>query len=168
MSLHYLLDGYNIIPQMLLSAQKKLEDQRQELIQWVESCRPQGSSCNTVTVVFDGRSDVWGPSAPSLVRVVFTQGESADEKIIALVEETGHKKNIVVVTDDRSLQYAARALGAKVSGVRAFLGRGKVPAGMAGTLKRPDAGKHISKTLEHKITSEMTKIWLEDKKGGKP
>lgn len=167
MSLHYLLDGYNIIPQMPLFAQKKLEDQRQQLIQWVEFCHPQGSSRNTVTIVFDGKMDVWGGPTSSAVQVIFTRGQSADEKIIQLVEEAVHKKNIVVVTDDRSLQYAVRASGAKVSGVRAFLGQVKAAAGMAGPAKRPETGKHISNTLEHKITSEMTKIWLENKEGGK-
>ena len=159
-------------------AQNRLEDQRQQLIQWIESCQPQGSSRNTVTVVFDGRTDVWaafgeprqrrGPNASSSVRVVFAQGESADEKIIRMVEETAHKKNIVVVTDDRSLQYAVRALGAKISGVKIFLGQGS-----STSITRIESGKNISKTLEHTITSEFTEIWLpggslrEEKKKGK-
>lgn len=134
----------------------KLEDQRQQLIQWIESRAPQGSLRNTVTVVFDGRSDVWGGGAvPSPVQIIFSREESADEKIIRMVEEAAHKKSVVVVTDDRSLQYSVRALGAKVSGVQTFLGQGApVP------VRRPESGKDISKTLEHKITSEFTKIWL--------
>ncbi|MBI3617694.1 MAG: NYN domain-containing protein [Candidatus Omnitrophica bacterium] len=154
MSLHYLLDGYNIIHQM--PPLNKLEDQRQQLIQWIESRAPQGSLRNTVTVVFDGRSDVWGGGAvPSPVQIIFSREESADEKIIRMVEEAAHKKSVVVVTDDRSLQYSVRALGAKVSGVQTFLGQGApVP------VRRPESGKDISKTLEHKITSEFTKIWL--------
>ena len=169
MSLHYLLDGYNIIPQMPLSTLKKLEDQRQQLIRWIESCRPQGSSRNTVTVVFDGRVGVWGGGAvPSSVQVVFSQEESADEKIIRMVEEAKHKKNVVVVTDDRSLKYAVRAQGAKVSGVQTFLGKVKTSAGSAAPACQPETGKHISQTLEHKITSEMAKIWLKDEKGMKP
>lgn len=170
MSLHYLLDGYNIIPQMPLSVEKKLEDQRQQLIQWIESRVPQGSLRNTVTIVFDGRSDVWaangdqgrGSSVASSIRVVFSQGETADEKIIRTVEEAAHKKSVVVVTDDRSLQYSVRALGAKVSGVQTFLGQGA-----SATVRRPESGKDISKTLEHKITSEFTRIWVEKQKGKK-
>lgn len=156
----------------------KLEDQRRQLIQWIESRAPQGSLRNTVTIVFDGRSDVWaafgeprqgrGSSVASSIRVVFAQGETADEKIIRMVEEAVHKKSVVVVTDDRSLQYSVRALGAKVSGVQTFLERGApVPA------RRPESGKDISKTLEHKITSEFIQIWVpggslrEEKKKGK-
>lgn len=147
---------------MPLSVDKKLEDQRQQLIQWIESHTPQGSLRNTVTIVFDGRSDVWGSSVASSIRVVFSQGETADENIIRMVEEAAHKKSVVVVTDDRSLQYSVRALGAKVSGVQTFLGQGApVP------LRRPESGKDISKILEHKITSEFTQIWVEKKKGKK-
>ena len=39
MSLHYLLDGYNITHQM--PPLNKLEDQRRQLIQWIESRAPQ-------------------------------------------------------------------------------------------------------------------------------
>ncbi len=143
-------------------ALNKLEDQRQQLIQWIESRAPQGSARNAVTVVFDGRTDVWSPSASSTVRVIFAQGQSADEKLIQMVEEAAHRKNIVVVTDDRSLQRSVRTLGAKVSGVQAFLEQGS-PA----RVTRPESGKNISKTLEHKITSEFTQIWVEKKKGKK-
>lgn len=148
---------------MPLSVDKNLEDQRRQLIQWIESRAPQGSARNTVTIVFDGRSDVWGSSSVvSSIRVVFSQGETADEKIIKMVEEAAHKKNVVVVTDDRALQYSVRTLGAKVSGVQVFLGQGaSAPA------RRPELGKNISKTLEHKITSEFTQIWVERKKGKK-
>ncbi len=115
-----------------------------------------------VTIVFDGRSDVWGAAVSSTVQVIFAQGQSADEKIIQIVEEATHNKNIVVVTDDRALKYAVRALGAKVSGVQVFLGQGaSAPA------SRIESGKNISKILEHKITSEFTGIWLEKKKGRK-
>ncbi|HBO97581.1 MAG TPA: hypothetical protein DE315_00610 [Candidatus Omnitrophica bacterium] len=164
MSLHYLLDGYNIIHQMPLpsGALNKLEDQRRHLVQWVGSRAPQGSLRNTVTIVFDGRSDVWSPGAASSIGVVFAQGETADEKIIRMVEEAEHKKNIVVVTDDRSLQCSVRALGAKVSGVQTFLEQGTSPRPT-----RPESGKNISKTLEHEITSEFARIWIEKKEDKK-
>ncbi len=106
---------------------------------------------------------MWGSnSAASSIRVVFSQGETADEKIIRMVEEAAHKKNIVVVTDDRSLQYSVRALGAKVSGVQIFLEQGA-----SAPVRRIESGKNISKILERKITSEFTQIWIEKKKGKK-
>ncbi|MBI5149938.1 MAG: NYN domain-containing protein [Candidatus Omnitrophica bacterium] len=169
MSLHYLLDGYNIIHQMPVSARSKLEDQRRQLVQWIESCRPQGSPRNAVTVVFDGRLDVWSAAAgTSSVRIVFAQGESADDKIVRTVEEAAHRKNVVVVTDDRALQRGVRALGAKVSSVADFAGKGR-PAreSSGGQPRKPEAGKNISKTLEYKITSELAKVWLDKEKRGK-
>ena len=142
----------------------KLEDQRRHLIQWIESRAPQGSSRNMVTIVFDGKTDVWGDAGgASSIQIVFAQGQSADDKIIQMVEEAANKKNIVVVTDDRALQYSVRALGAKVSGVQTFLGQGSASA----PVRQPESGKNISKTLEHKITSEFTQIWIEKKKGKK-
>ena len=147
---------------MPLPVQNKLEDQRGQLVQWIESCAPQGSSRNMVTIVFDGKLDVWGGEASSAVRVIFAQGESADEKIIRMVEEAAHKKNVVVVTDDRSLARSVRALGAKVSGVQTFLQQGA-----SARIDRPESSKNISKVLEHKITSEFTGIWVEKKKGKK-
>lgn len=143
----------------------KLEDQRRQLVQWIESRAPQGSSRNRVTIVFDGKTDVWGwaGTGSSSTRVIFAQGQSADEKLIGMVEEAAHKKNIIVVTDDRALQYAVRALGATVSGVQAFLEQGAASA----PVRQPESGKNISKTLEHEITSEFARIWLEKKKGRK-
>ena len=143
-------------------ALNKLEDQRRHLVQWVGSRAPQGSLRNTVTIVFDGRPDVWSPGAASSIGVVFAQGETADEKIIRMVEEAEHKKNIVVVTDDRSLQCSCPARGAKVSGVQTFLEQGTPPRPT-----RPESGKNISKTLEHEITFEFGRIWIEKKEDKK-
>ncbi|MBI5415982.1 MAG: NYN domain-containing protein [Candidatus Omnitrophica bacterium] len=154
---------------MPVSVRSRLEDQRQQLIQWIESSAPQGSSRNMVTIVFDGRSDVWSSAAgTSSVRVVFAQGESADDKIVRMVEEAEHRKNVVVVTDDRALQYAVRARGAGVSSVAGFAGKPRPARGQAGTPPRkPEAGKNISKTLEYKITSELARVWLDKEKRGK-
>lgn len=125
----------------------------------LESARPQGSPNNKVTVVFDGRPDVWGAQGGSFVEVLFAREESADEKIKEMVASAQNRKNMVVVTDDRDIRRAVRALGAKVRAVAEFLGKIKTPR----SPQASPAGKYISKTLECRITSEMRKIWLEDK-----
>ena len=56
MSLHYILDGYNILKQIPAFNDLSLEDGRRGLMRWIETQRPQGSVNNTVTVVFDGES----------------------------------------------------------------------------------------------------------------
>ena len=58
MSLHYLLDGYNVIHQMPDLNRPALEDQRRALVHFLETRRPQGSSRNRVTIVFDGNANV--------------------------------------------------------------------------------------------------------------
>ena len=112
---------------------------------------------NSVTIVFDGRPEFYGRVPSSVARVVFSEYESADDKIKKIVTEARNRKNITVVTDDRDIQYAVRALGAKASSVKAFLSRGKASTKKKGS---GEPAKYISKVDETKITSEMQKIWL--------
>ena len=171
MSLHYLLDGYNIIHQMPSSDALRLEDRRHQLVRFIEFRRPQGSLRNPVTIVFDGKAGHWSGTDSSGVRVVFSEGETADTRIVRMVSQAPNKKTMVVVTVDREIQYAVRALGAQVSGVQEFLGRVlKSSAKMKGGKKesgssqeRGSQEKYISQTLAHTITSEFEKIWLNHK-----
>ena len=162
MSLHYLLDGYNIIHQMPRSSPQKLEEERGALIRFIEVYRPQGSFRNAVTIVFDGKPGMFPMPSSSSVKTIFTAGESADEKIKRIVAESRNQKNWVVVTDDRDIQYAVRAMGAEVCPVQDFLGRipGKKKVRKGLNPKAVEENKDISKTLEFKITSEFEKIWL--------
>ena len=175
MSLHYLLDGYNILHQMPLDVQGSLEhqgalqDQRGQLIQWLEVHRPQGSVKNAVTIVFDGKSGILGgPSLSSSMKVIFSQDESADGKIKSLVAQAPNKKSIVVVTNDKDVKFAVRALGAKVMGVQDFLSNiSSPPLSKKGSLNRSvdrEGSQKVSTTLEYKITSELEQIWLKSKK----
>lgn len=148
-----------------------LEDQRRALVHYLETRRPQGSSRNRVTVVFDGSANVIGSSEAAFVEVVFSRNESADEKIQRMVESSSRKKDIVVVTNDRAIQYAVRAVGARVIGVAEFLaksqpaGRSIVEGKRSSTRKsKGQSSKDISKVIEFKINDEMSKIWLEGRK----
>ena len=138
-----------------------LEDRRWNLIRFIEQYRPQGSARNSVTIVFDGNSESFGGMAAPAAQIIFSQGESADDKIKKIVAQAKNKKNMIVVTDDRDVQYAIRALGATACGVKEFLGQGKGagtpgPGAMSSDLSE----KTISKGDESKITSEMKEIWL--------
>lgn len=144
----------------------KLEDQRRYLIRFIEQHAPQGNSSNHVTIVFDGNLEVFGGMTSSAAKIIFSQGESADDKIKKIVAQIQNTKNIVVVSDDRDIQYAVRALGAEVSSVRTFLSKAKA----SGQIKRSstdnsssESEKHISKRDEFKITSEFGDIWLKPK-----
>lgn len=167
MSIHYLLDGYNITHQMPALKSAKLEDQRWELLRFIEKHSPQGSLNNRVTVVFDGSRDVFGTMSSAAAKVIFSQGESADDKIRTIVARAGNTKNIIVVTDDRDIQYAVGALGAKAISVQEFLRKNKLSGKKPKQIKKISSAqeKYISKTDESKITSELGKIWLKPNNG---
>jgi len=150
--------------------QARLEDWRGYLVRFIEQRRPQGSDKNRVTIVFDGNADVFGGMRSAAAKIVFSLNGSADDEIKRIVGEAKNSKEIVVVSDDRDIQYAVRALGARASSVKDFLNKGKVP-GRAGALKKGAAKeplrgqeKYISKTDETRITSEFSRIWLDPKR----
>jgi len=145
------------------SKRADLEDQRQQLVSFIEQNAPHGSSNNSVTIIFDGKQEVFGGMSSPAAKIIFSQGESADDKIRELVAMAGNAKNIVVVSDDRDIQYAVRALGAKSSSVQAFLKKGNTERGKGRTLKKAVTNrneKYITKCDESKINAEMGKIWL--------
>lgn len=167
MSQQYLLDGYNITHQMPIDLHDSLEQQRCHLIRFVETCRPQGSSRNKVTIVFDGQVDVYGGAQVSGLHIVFTSNESADAMIKRKVAESSNPRLMIVVTDDREIQRAVRHHGARVLAVKNFLKQGR--------LTQKSQKKNISLEFEEKndkdlswraktnITKECEKIWLKKK-----
>src|SRR5437763_1103195 len=118
MSLHYLLDGYNVLNQVPLWAGMAGGEGRQAMLSWIAASRPQGSPRNALTVVFDGSDEYFGSAQASGVRVVFSKGESADELIKRTVELAPKKDHYVVVSDDKGIKLYVRALGAAVLSVR--------------------------------------------------
>lgn len=97
---------------------------------------------------------MYSPAVISKVKVIYSKGEIADDKIKRMVRESKQAKNIVVVTNDRDIQYAVGAAGAKVCTVEDFLK--KKSSGSA----QVDAP--ISRIQKDQITDEMKDIWLKD------
>ena len=54
MSLHYVIDGYNLIKHQAFFFADRFKDGRLALIQFLRSEKPCGSPKNKITVVFDG------------------------------------------------------------------------------------------------------------------
>ncbi len=154
MSLHYILDGYNIINQVQFAGQR-LKDGRERLIRFIEAFRPQGSRKNKVTVVFDGKRNVFSPPIRSEIKVVFTRNESADEWIKRFVEETAQPKQCLIVSDDKEIQFFVRALGAKIISVNEFVDKVRKKF-------QPEKIKEIPLSSEkaREITKELERIWL--------
>jgi hypothetical protein len=114
---------------------------------------------NQVTVVFDGHPDHYGAMPQEGdIRVIFSDGCSADDKIKRMVEEDKDRKNCVVVSDDKDIFLYARALGARVMSVPAFTTKTPVIHG-----RQESGGKHISLSRQEKINKELSGIWLKKK-----
>jgi predicted RNA-binding protein with PIN domain len=156
MSLHYLLDGYNIIKQVPALANKDLRSGRLALCHFIESQKPQGSQRNKITVVFDGKSDVGPFPKPHSIAVIFSQDKSADDEIKAIVEKTPHRATLVVVSDDRNLKLDCRALGARIISVQEFLSKPKT------IIKHNEERKDIPFDVEYKINKELGRLWLKE------
>jgi len=147
-------------------AQNKIEDAKSSLVRLLEARRPQGSLNNSVTIVFDGHSGNFGQIPSSTVKIIFSQEESADDRIKRIVLKSTLKKNIVVVTNDKDIKFSVRAQGARVMSVDEFMYKiipGQIDQRKQAKHSRPEREdvKHIPQTLEYKITAEFEKIWLE-------
>ena len=178
MSLHYILDGYNVIHKLPNALkQDKLEGQRDYLVRFIEMYQPQGSANNRVTIVFDGKSEFASLMAPSTLQIVFSKDETADDWIKRFVEDSKVRNNIVVITNDRDIQYMVRALGARFASVDEFLAKAKskarlkyehldikLSAAKKKSLSEPKKVKDISENIQNKITSELKNIWLKKEK----
>ena len=164
MSLHYILDGCNIIHQIPTLIPPGSGDQRVDLARLVDRRKPQGSLRNKVTIVFDGQPSSQSELMVTSLQVIFSCHESADDRIRRIVDEAPNKKNFIVVTNDRAIQYAVRAMGAKVLSVQEFLEKLAGPSTKISPFdSTQNSAKNISKSLESEINEELKKIWLKKK-----
>lgn len=118
--LHLVLDGYNLTKDEAGVPGVRLDEQRRWLVAHAAAVAAR-YGCR-VTVVFDG-SEVRARDLPRLrgVSIAFTAGEeTADDRIVALVG-ADRVTPTLVVTSDREVAAAVRALGANVTPARAFL-----------------------------------------------
>ncbi len=160
------MDGYNIVKQAPLLADLPLEQGRAGLLRWIDAERPQGSVNNRVTVVFDGSPEHFPPEADQpladgAIQVIFSSNESADDHIKAMVEHSGAKSNMVVVSDDKGITLYVRSLGARIMGVKQFApGLFVPPRSMPeGRDRPPSRDKHISLAKAKQIDDELKKTW---------
>lgn len=160
MSVHFIIDGYNVLKQLPDLEKRPLKDGRWGLIHYFEIYRPQGSIKNKVTIVFDGKKDVLLPPERKLrksnLEIIFSQDETADEKIEKLLKRVPNPKQVIVVTDDKELKRTVGTYGAKVVSVKE-IARKKFPPSDKKTLKAK-----TTLTIEEmeKINKELEELWL--------
>lgn len=160
MSLHYILDGYNIIKQSSFFSSKSLSEARIGLINFIEENMPCGSKNNSVTIVFDGRPDISFPSnkTSNFIAIIFTKGESADILIKKIVEEDPNPKRLVVVTDDKDIRFSIRSCGAKFLSTKDFILQGRPKVKISN--KTDSTKMDLTEKQLNTITKELEKIWL--------
>lgn len=154
MSVHYVLDGYNVIWSTEIFGSGRLQDQRDRFLRFLEEQRPAGSDRNRITVVFDGKRDVESPPWRGRVRVIFSHDSDADAVIKLLVDENPNPRDIVVVTDDRNIQKWVRSARAKILSCSEFLnlggGKSSSVRGVRGRAQGLGAAQ---------INAELKRIW---------
>jgi predicted RNA-binding protein with PIN domain len=167
-----ILDAYNIlhrIPRWSAVLEVSLEQGREQLLgycrRWMQSRGDVWLFC----VVFDGDSGVSGGlrSAGAGIRVFFSRsGQTADDRLLAILDEFGPAFAYTVVSDDHYVRDKARLLGASVCDCKSFAGtldavdagrsqRGARGSGSAGDDRkvRPDDAA--------RITDELRRLWVD-------
>ncbi|HYQ73901.1 NYN domain-containing protein [Cellulomonas sp.] len=110
---HLLVDGYNVSKPAW--PDQSLTEQRRRLTERLATLA--GRTGAEVTCCFDGReseSSGRAPVAPRGVRVLFSQGEIADDLLRRLVRAEPPGRVVVAVTSDRALGADLEAAGARV------------------------------------------------------
>lgn len=162
MSLHYILDGYNILKQVTHLVEKRIKEGRLSFIKMIETS-PRFKK-QRITIIFDGYEDAQGLGLRDNFQVLFSKGVSADEKIKAFVERSKQASEIVVVSDDKEIRFYVRMLGAQILGVCDFLSllsekkddNRKFASGLQ------DEDKRLSYKEELEINRELRKRWLKE------
>lgn len=113
MSLYYVIDGYNVIETFKELFPGSSRSSREKLVDLILLRRPEGSRRNRITIIFDGQPGITSPKEKRL-DVRFTSGHEADWYIKRMVLKSDNPKEIVVVTDDRSIVREVVSAGAKV------------------------------------------------------
>jgi len=156
MSLHYVIDGYNMIRHKAYSPSSKLKDERQNLLHFISSDRLCGSAKNKVTVVFDGYPRQENIEAEN-IEVVFSGEKTADEKIKKLIESCHNPKIVIVVSDDREIKDFAKLHSVKAVGIEEFF----IPKSKSLRMSARESLKpELSYSQIHKINQELKNIWL--------
>ena len=115
-----LVDGYNV--SMAAWPGMSLASQRERLVDALDGLHARYGA-DTI-VVFDGETGGRRPSTGQgrSIRALFTnEGETADDRIVAMVSAIRGSAPVLVATSDRELRDRVRAAGANVVAARPFL-----------------------------------------------
>ena len=152
MSLHYFIDGYNLLHSTDRWDRFPREQRRLCLIKFLEERRPTGSERNRVTIVFDGHGPSLGTIRAPFVQILFSGDKDADTVIKERVQEMPNARNAIVVTNDRGIQYVIKRGGAKFLSCEEFLKMGQ-------TNQPREVIEEVDSQTTESINAELKKLW---------
>lgn len=126
-----LIDGYNLIwaatetREKILNEERgiNLEEGRNGLLHYLEIYQRTHPKLK-ITVVFDSKEEIFPyPSLPSKIKVLYSNGETADNLIEKMVEDEKNSEEMLVVTSDNELKRTVKEKGAEVIGSLSFFKR---------------------------------------------
>jgi predicted RNA-binding protein with PIN domain len=159
------VDGYNVIfrtPGLKGLMERSREQARNALLRRCGAMIAARRDVWRYCVVFDGDSSVFGDSegaAPGVTAIYSRSGETADDRILQLLDEQPRDCDCVVVTDDAEVAGRSRQRGADVLSVGQFIG--PAPSGPRNPL--PAAGgddkNSLSAAEQQEINRELIRRW---------
>ena len=167
MSLHFLIDGYNVIKQSKsLKNASYSKEAPLMLVKAIRSRRLIGSSNNQATIVFDGKdnSSFKLKQGDRQIKIIFSREDSADTIMKKMVSDSNNPKQMVVVTDDKEIIFYTRSLGAKTKSVSEFLKEEQDQLGKQKSKQKSPPEVESSKIeltyqQQEKINQELRRIW---------
>ena len=126
-----IIDGYNLIwavPEIrkrVLNEERgvNLEEGRKGLLHCLEIYQGVHPKLK-ITIVFDSKEEIFPyPSQPSRIKVLYSNGETADNLIEKMVEDEKNSEETLVVTSDKELRGRVKEKGAQVIGALSFFER---------------------------------------------
>lgn len=155
-----LIDGYNLIwaiPEIrkkVLNEERgiNLEEGRKELLHCLEIYQRAHPKLK-ITIVFDSKEEIFPyPSQPSRIKVLYSNGETADNLIEKMVEDEKNSEETLVVTSDNELKRTVKEKGAEVIGSLTFFER-------ISPRKKCISHKKLSGQQENLIEDELKKVY---------
>ncbi len=163
MSLQYVIDAYNVIHHRSFSklSNKKNHDLRLALPILIRNKKLAGSPNNKVIIIFDGYASAEDSMAlreanPGM-KIIFSEDESADERIRKIAEDSSGNKNIVIVSDDNEIKLFSKLFKVGYLSVKEFLKDEDLKSSRAGDDNR-EPGLNYSQVND--INQELKKLWL--------
>jgi len=155
--LHFIVDGYNLINKIPKLKNFSLQEKRNNLLHLLNNFKSKISPNNKITVVFDGKADIYSPPNLKLdLEIIFSKGQDADSLIKRMVDEKKRPGSSVVVTDDKAIINHIKSKGVKHKSTSWFLQTTRRK------LEKPPEGDDSKLSLKqaYSVNEELKSFWL--------